>query len=93
MENNFYELVARYDSRASFYGKAHIIESGKNYILQSYNTKILQVDKKTNKWSFITKDKNDLTQTTCRHIREMLKQFTSDTKDYTRQDLIKVMNS
>lgn len=36
---NIYELTARYDSRKSFCGKAHVIDHGNGVLeLQSYNT-------------------------------------------------------
>ena len=40
-----YELSARFDSRASFYGKAQIEETNKYYYLVSYCTKILKLEK------------------------------------------------
>ena len=65
-----YELAARYDSRASFYGKAHVIEHDDGTIeLQSYNTIVSRCkDGKVEhlgRWS----------QTTSRHQREFEKQF------------------
>lgn len=65
-----YELEARFDSRRSFYGKAHVIdyENGVKE-LQSYNTIVSRcVNGKVEhlgKWS----------QTTSRHQREFEKQF------------------
>lgn len=66
----FYELEARYDSRQSFYGKAHIIDHENGvYELQSYNTIVSRCEngKVTHlgKWS----------QTTSRHQREFERQF------------------
>ena len=66
----FYELEARYDSRKSFYGKAHVIDYGNNkYALQSYNTIVSTADngkvEHLGKWSM----------TTSRHQREFEKQF------------------
>ena len=65
-----YELTPKYDSRKSFYGKAHIIDYENNVVeLQSYNTIVSRcVDGKIEhlgKWS----------QTTSRHQREFEKQF------------------
>lgn len=74
-----YELMARYDSRASFYGKAHIIETTKYYTLVSYNTEILKLDKRTGKIKFLCADEWAFSQTTNRHINEFLKQFTNET--------------
>lgn len=65
-----FELSARFDSRKSFYGKAHVInyENG-TMELQSYNTIVSRVtDGKVEhlgKWS----------QTTTRHQKEFERQF------------------
>ena len=66
----FYELEARFDSRKSFYGKAHIIDHGNGfYQLQSYDTVVSECrDGKVThlgKWS----------NTTTRHQREFERQF------------------
>ena len=67
---NIYELDCRYDSRKSFYGKAHVIDYGNGIKeLQSYNT-IVSICRNgkvehLGKWS----------QTTSRHQREFEKQF------------------
>lgn len=66
----FYELTARYDSRQSFYGKAHVIDHGNGfYQLQSYDTIVSECRdgkvKHLGKWSM----------TTSRHQREFEKQF------------------
>lgn len=66
-----YELSCRYDSRQSFYGKAHVIEHADgSKELQSYNTIVSRCDKDGNvehlgKWSM----------TTSRHQREFERQF------------------
>lgn len=65
-----YELAARYDSRKSFYGKAHVIEKDDGTIeLQSYDTIVSRcINGKVEhlgKWS----------QTTSRHQREFERQF------------------
>ena len=67
---NIYELTARYDSRKSFYGKAHVIDHGNGTLeLQSYNTIVSRcvngVIEHFGKWS----------QTTTRHQKEFEKQF------------------
>lgn len=67
-----YELAARYDSRKSFYGKAHVIEKDDGIIeLQSYNTIVSRcVNGKVEhlgKWSV----------TTSRHQREFELQFSA----------------
>ena len=65
-----FELVPRYDTRKSFYGKARIIDHENGTIeLQSYNTIVSRcVNGKVEelgKWS----------QTTTRHQKEFRKQF------------------
>ncbi len=65
-----YELSARFDTRKSFYGKAHVTEypNGRK-VLTSYQTQVAEItaDGKPiiyGKWS----------QTTTRHQKEFLKQ-------------------
>ena len=66
-----FELMARYDSRKSFYGKAHVIEHNNGVIqLQSYNTIVGEI--KNNQYKQLWDGK---TQTTTRHINEFKKQF------------------
>lgn len=65
-----YELSARYDSRQSFYGKAHVIKHDDGLLeLLSYNTIVSRCkDGKVEhlgRWS----------QTTSRHQREFERQF------------------
>ena len=65
-----YELTARYDSRKSFYGKAHVIDHENGVLeLQSYDTIVSRcingVVEHLGKWS----------QTTTRHQNEFYKQF------------------
>ena len=74
----FYELTARFDSMASFYGKATIKEHGDNITLLSYNTEILRYNQKTHKIKWLTKYAEHFTQTTNRHINEFLRQFTNE---------------
>ena len=66
------ELQASYDSRKSFYCKATVnIEKG-IYNLFSYGVKICKYDEKTG--YFHLQDGVLYSQTTCRHLREFLKQ-------------------
>lgn len=68
---NIYELMARYDSRKSFYGKAHVIElDNGTKQLQSYNTIVGEI--RDNKYYQLWDGKS---QTTSRHIKEFKKQF------------------
>ena len=73
-----YELTARFDRAKSFYGKAHIIETPQTITLQSYDTRILQYNKRTKKIKFLCRDMWAFSQTTNRHINEFLKQFTDE---------------
>ena len=84
-----YELLARYDSRASFYGKAHIKETSKYYILISYDTEILRQDKTSGTIQFLCRGEWAFSQTTCRHINEFLKQYTNE-KSKTKKQLLKM---
>lgn len=69
---NFYDLSARFDGRASFYGKAHVVEWEDNTItLRSYDTDIIKLI--PNKRKFI-KLYADYSATTNRHILEFSKQ-------------------
>lgn len=70
---NFFELSARYDARASFYGKAHVIINDDNSLtLRSYETDILTIDE--SKRTF-TKLYGEYSHTTNRHIQEFAKQY------------------
>ena len=67
---HIFELSPRYDSRKSFYGKAHVVDHENGVIeLRSYNTIVSRcingVVEHLGKWS----------QTTSRHQREFEKQF------------------
>lgn len=87
-----YELSARYDRRASFYGKAHIKETPNSYILISYDTEMLKVDKITGKIKFLCRSEWAFTQTTNRHINEFLKQFTNETPK-SKKELLQMANT
>lgn len=87
-----YELKAIYDSRAGFYGKAQVIEQGDTLTLKSYDTKILQFDKKTKAIKFLTHNSNHFTLTTNRHINEFLQQFTN-ILPMTKSELLKLANA
>ena len=85
------ELKARFDARASFYGKATIKKNSSNIILLSYNTEILKYNKTTKKLKFLTKEQEHFTTTTNRHINEFLKQFTTEGAK-TKKQLLKMAN-
>ena len=68
---HIYELSARYDSRKSFYGKAHVIEHDNGVMqLQSYDTIVGEI--KNGEYFQLWEGKS---QTTIRHIKEFKKQF------------------
>lgn len=83
-----YELMARYDNRKSFYGKAHVLETDDHYILISYNTEILQLNKADGKITFLCRSEWAYSQTTNRHINEFLRQFTGETK-LSKEEILK----
>lgn len=86
--SNIYELFPRYDTRKSFYGKAHIIETSKTIKLKSYDTIILQYSKQTKTIKFLCRDPWAFSQTTNRHINEFLKQFTN-TSPLSKKEILK----
>lgn len=63
-----YELTARYDARASFYGKAHVEDYGQKKVLVSYTTDVAWID---NEGAHVN---GIYSNTTLRHIREFLLQ-------------------
>lgn len=69
-----FELNPKLDNRKSFNKKALIIELEDCYILQSYDTKICKILKKDLK---SPKIKGFYSQTTLRHLKEILYQFSS----------------
>lgn len=64
-------LQARYDSRASFYGKAQIDDHDDTITLYSYNTKVAEYDKRTG----VLHVYGYFSATTARHIREFARQL------------------
>lgn len=81
-----FELTPRYDSRQSFYGKAKVVKTpididdktdnsnGYNYILFSYDTAVCSIsDGKVQ-----THDMGKHSQTTDRHIKEFILQFSNE---------------
>ena len=71
------ELEPRFDSRASFYGKAKVDTNGDEYTLISYQTPILKIKDGNIE---VLCDEDDLSQTTMRHVRDFLKQMDWDNK-------------
>lgn len=67
----FFELFPRYDSRKSFYGKAHVIVYADGSAdLLSYDTIVAHIDTEGN---YI--DEGKFSQTTTRHQKEFYRQF------------------
>ena len=69
---NIYELTARYDSRKSFYNKAHVIElpDGTKQLM-SYETIVCEITP-NGEFRMLWYGRS---QTTTRHINEFKKQF------------------
>lgn len=82
---NFYALEPHFDSRKSFYGKAHvIIEDDNSVTLRSYDTDILNV-----KDGVVKKLWDGWSQTTGRHIVEFSRQhglYINSKKDWDLLD-------
>jgi hypothetical protein len=79
-----YELIPKYDTRKSFYGKAKIINVGSEEKLYSYDTLVADYDRDSNTILVYGTHSN----TTLRHIKEFLKQkgFKADTKAQIEKD-------
>lgn len=67
-----YDLQARYDSRASFYGKAKVVEDKDILKLYSYDTLVATVEKTNN--GFECHYLGKYSQTTTRHQKEFFRQ-------------------
>ena len=87
-----YELDTRFDRAKSFYNKAIITETKNTIKLTSYETDIVELDKKTNKLKWLVNGEWAFTQTTNRHINEFLRQFTNE-QPKTKQQLLKLANA
>lgn len=69
-----YELHPQYDSRASFYGKAQVVDYGDELELLSYGTTVARIkDGKV-----VLDGRRQFSSTTDRHIKEFFKQFAPD---------------
>ena len=80
--SEMYELIARFDSRKSFYGKARVMETENIKRLYSYETEVAAVINGT------PVVYNLQSQTTTRHVREFLKQegFKAESKAQIAKD-------
>ena len=97
INKNIVELEPQYDSRQSFYKKAHVIilsyKDSKVYLLKSYESLVAIITENSDgtKWWYTNQYISiDLltSQTTLRHIKEFLKQFYKN-KDYKKADILK----
>lgn len=70
MVATIYELSTRFDSRASFYGKAQVVIEGDTETLCSYSVPVVQ--KKGNTYLF--SESWNASDTTLRHVKEYLRQ-------------------
>jgi hypothetical protein len=87
------ELTPAYDSRKSFYGKAKVKHINNLHLLYSYNALVCAVYgcAKCDKY-FLNNDVAErllFSNTTLRHIKEFLKQYTTIKTDITKQDIIR----
>jgi hypothetical protein len=83
------ELLPRYDSRKSFYGKARIETTPEGWlVLISYDTKVAVINPKPHR----VKVYGTHSSTTLRHIKEFLKQngFRADSKQQIIKDYMEV---
>ena len=67
------DLESKFDSRASFYGKAKVIDYGTKLSLISYNTEVAVYDKEKKELTIKESEysnRGKYSQTTSRHIRE-----------------------
>ena len=79
------ELKPQYDNRASFYGKALVIDDGEKTTLRSYSTNVAEIrDGKVTVFGTYS-------MTTLRHIKDFLQQngFTAENKKQIEEDYIK----
>lgn len=78
-----YELSAQYDSRASFYGKARVINNDGDLELVSYNTRVAVIHNDNTASVYGT-----YSSTTLRHIKEFLLQngFKAENKKQILRD-------
>ena len=84
-------LQPEFENVRSYYNKAYYTVDDDIVTLYSYNTKIATISDERIKW--ITKDSKLLTNTTIRHLKEFIKQFTKLTDEkLTKNDLIKIAN-
>lgn len=81
-----YELMTRYDARASFYGKAIVEELGNTITLISYCSEVARLNNGVFEINSNIPDYLLYSNTTLRHIKEFYKQFV-EYKQLTKSDL------
>lgn len=81
-------LEPKRDNALSFYKKAKLERDNNKIRLVSYNTNILEYDTLTKELTFLTTNENHFTQTTNRHIKEFLYQFTDKTFQLTKRQIL-----
>lgn len=69
-----YELIPQYDSRKSFYGKARVRNNDGDLELISYSTRVAVIHQATEADPKSASVYGLYSQTTLRHIKELLKQ-------------------
>lgn len=77
-----YELIPRYSSRKSFYGKAHTIVDGDKLKLQSYNTIVAEKDMSDGK--VVYRYFGHYSSTTTSHQKEFFKQLGLSDKEINK---------
>jgi len=77
-------LLADYDSRASFYGKARVVDDGERTILLSYDTEVAYIE---HGQAYV---ESTYSHTTLRHIKEFLLQhgFKAENKHQILRDYV-----
>ena len=81
-------LEPKNERALSFYKKAVIEREESKIRLKSYETYILEYDTDTKELKFLTDKDWHFTQTTNRHIREFLYQFTEEDYNITRRQIL-----
>lgn len=84
-------LNTQYDNAKSFYNKAFIEIIGNNITLYSYNQEVLTLN--DGKLIDFPMEKEKLSLTTCRHIREFLKQEVDNNRQWAKKDIVKLKES
>ena len=84
-----YELLPQFDSKKSFYGKARVEEENNISTLYSYDSKIIELDRTTNKLKRVYMA--GFSKTTLRHVKEFLRQNDFDVN--TLKDVLALLDN